>query len=161
MLPQATALMPADKSMASTSWVTVVFPFVPVMQIQFDGIPCLSLSRQARSISVQTAAPRAVAAASKWFSGLIPGEMITSSGLKAFRESSWFCSSTPIRDSTPRTSRTSTNFSSALSAMTSTFAPSSCKVSAAENPDTPKPKTKTLSSDQSEFQLVNSSNLLM
>ena len=139
MLPQATALMPADKSIASTNWVTVVLPLVPVMQIQLEGTPCLSLRRQARSISVQTLVPREIAAVSKWFSGLIPGETITSSGLKSFRESSWFCSSAPIRDSTPKTSRTSTNFSSALSAITKTLAPSSCRVSAAENPETPRP----------------------
>ena len=84
--------------------------------------------------------------------GGTPGETTIRSGENASTAVIW-SSILPITFSIPKTSTMSRISSEADSATISTLAPSSCRVSATENPVFAKPITTTESCDQSECQL--------
>src|SRR4051812_49080391 len=140
-LPAATLRSPAARRIASSIRTVVVLPLVPVTASQgvsWSG----SRSRQASSTSPQTGTPRAAAWASSGASGRQPGEVMsrsTSPGRVAVAPS-------PRRMDAPSTSSSSARSArpsgpSVRSSSAVTVAPRCSRLSAAANPETPKPAT--------------------
>src|SRR3954454_14165015 len=137
-LPAATLRNPAARRIASSIRTVVVLPLVPVTAshgVSWAG----SRSRQASSTSPQMGMPRARAWASSGASGRQPGEVTTRSaspGRVAVLPS-------PSTMRAPSTSSSSAfgSLPAALSSRAVTSAPRWSRLSAAANPETPKPAT--------------------
>ena len=160
MLPTGAARRPPATSIVAVRRVVVVLPLVPVMRIQSAGVPSarttLSRTRQASSTSPQSAMPDSRAQAMSGCCGAKPGEATTTSGAKS-ASSCGTASRGPVHRRAPMTGSSRSYSSSAFSVTTSTSAPSSASVSAAEKPVTESPSTATRRPFQSACQLVSAS----
>src|SRR5690606_11417386 len=149
-------ISPSTRSVA-VSWVVVVLPLVPVMSTQSAGVPSarttLSRTRQASSTSPQSGITFCWAQTITGCEGENPGEATITSGAKS-RSASGTSARGPSSRRAPMTGTSRAYSSEASSERTSTSAPSSVSVSAAEKPVTLSPSTATRSPRQSACQLV-------